>query len=455
MIATALVVAALCAAQDDREADMFGGTDGGTDGTAKVAQPAASPEDRVLVPPQPSLLAEQNDALTIGGQLFLRLNGSFSEEQTLGTMPLSSPSLLDLFADVRPNDRVRGFAQLRLGYDFTVVEGAADASLLRRPQVPFELLLDQLWLKLDVGRVAFITAGRQRIRWGTGRFFNPTDFINTDTRDSVDFFDQRLGVNLVKVHFPFEKLGWNLYLLGTLDNVQRPEQAGMAARAELLFGQIELAVSTLVKKDAPPRLGLDASAGLWLFDLRAETTVQRGLGAPKFAGELDFAERVFPEEIDTDDKFFFRGVFGADLTLKYSEQDTVILGAEYFYNQPGYQNAALYPFLALNGAFTPLFLGQHYLAGYAVLPKPLSLNDTSITLSTLANLSDASALARIDVQQSVLTFLTVNVFAGYHFGNVGELRLGFETPPLPPLLPDGLVLPTQIFDAGVALRLAL
>lgn len=457
MNALALLVIAF--AQDDREADMFGGGDEEKP-PAETAQegpddvrPDPTPDEREFAPPQTQLLTDQENALALGGQLFLRLNGNFSEDQTLGTMPLSSPSLVDVFADVRPNDRLRGFVQLRLTYDFTVVEGETD--FLGKPLVPFELLLDQLWVKLDLGRVAFITAGRQRIRWGTGRFWNPTDFINTDIRNSVDFFDQRLGVNLLKVHFPFEQLGWNLYLLGTLDNVDALDEAGIAARAELLFGEVEIALSTLVKKDAPLRLGLDASAGLWLFDLRAETTIQRGLGRPKFAGELDFEERKFPEEVDTDDDFFFQGVFGADLTLKYTDQDNVIIGAEYFYNQAGYANAELYPFLALNGAFTPLFLGQHYVAGYAVLPQPFSFNDTSITLSTIANLSDTSVLSRIDVQQSVLTFMTFNVFAGYHWGNIGELRLGFETPPVPPLLPNGFVLPTQIFDVGVALRLAL
>lgn len=419
---------------------------------AAASDAAQTLDDHEFAPPQTGLLAEQ-DSLALGGQLFLRFNGSFSEGQDLTTMPLSAPSLIDAFADVRPNDRLRGFAQVRFNYDFTIAEDATD--FLGNPRVPFELLLDQVWVKFDLWRVAFITAGRQRIRWGTGRFWNPTDFVNSDTRDSVDFFDQRLGVNLLKVHFPFEELGWNIYLLGTLDNVDTPDKAGIAARAEFLFGELELAVSTLVKKDAPLRLGLDASAGLWLFDLRAETTIQRGLGRPKFAGDLDFAARVFPEEVDTEEEIFFSGVFGADLTLKYSDQDNLILGAEYFYNQAGYQDAKLYPFLALNGAFTPLFLGQHYVAGYGVLPQPFSLDDTSITLSTIANLSDTSLLSRIDLQQSVLTSLTFNMFASYHWGNIGELRLGFETPPIPPLLPEGFVLPTQIFDVGIAARLAL
>lgn len=486
MNALALLLVLTAQAHDDpdrdREAEMFG-DDEGDKAPAETAsegpddaQPAVgAPDQREFAPPNEGLLGAQEEALAIGGQLFLRLNGSFREGDSIDNMPLGAPSLADLFADVRPNDRLRGFAQMRLTYDFTVVEG--QRNFIGQEGVPFQILLDQLWIKFDLGRVAFITAGRQRIRWGTGRFWNPTDFINTDIRNSVDFFDQRLGVDLLKVHFPFEQLGWNLYLIGTFEDVAsardlgedlddpaddgpltaQPGNIGMAARAEFLFGEMEVAVSTLVKRDSPLRLGLDASAALWWFDLRGEMIVQRGLTQTRFQAndDLDFAAGKFPDAIDTDDDFFFQGVFGADLQLTYSDQDSVIIGAEYFYNQAGYPNARLYPFLALNGAFTPLFLGQHYVGGYFVVPRPLSFNDTTVTTSTLANLSDLSVLSRVDLQQSLLTYLTLNVFASYHWGNIGEMHLGFEVDPAPPLLPAGISVPTQIFDVGVALRLAL
>lgn len=406
-------------------------------------------------PEQPGLIEEEETALAIGGQIFLRLNSALREDDALSDLRLSSPTLADVFADVRPTDRVRGFGQVRLSYDLTVQPG--ERNLFGQELQQFQILLDQLWVKFDLGRVAYVTAGRQRIRWGTGRFWNPTDFVNQDIRNSVDFFDQRLGVNLVKVHFPFEELGWNLYLIGTFDGVDIAEDAGVAARAEFLFGETELALSSLLKQDAPVRVGFDVSSGVWLFDLRAEGTLQRGLGRPRFEGTLNFEEGEIPEEVDTDQEWFFQGVFGGDLTLKYTDQDNVILGGEYFYNQTGYADARLYPFLALNGAFVPLYLGQHYAAGYLLLPGPFDFNNTNLTLSTLANLSDRSALSRLDVQQVVLTYLTVNFFVAAHWGQVGEFRLGLDIPPLPlvPGLEDGLTIPTEIIDVGVALRVSL
>lgn len=431
-------------ASDSREDAMFGNDAASTTSTAPSTLGALG-----------GMLESVADTTDVGGNLFLRLNGNVRDEQGIADAALSSPSLFDAYLDARPNDRLRAFAQVRLNYDFTIQPG--DVGLTGQPQEQLRIAFDQGWVKLDLGRVAYITAGKQRIRWGTGRFWNPTDFVNLDIRNSVDFFDQRLGVNLLKVHFPFEALGWNLYLLGKFEGIDVLEDTGVGARAEFVFGQMELALSTLVKKDAPLRVGADFSAGLWLFDVRAEATLQRGLDVDRFTGELDFDEGKIPELEDTDENWYASVVVGADIQLQYNDQDTVILGGEYFYNQAGYASAELYPFLVLNGAFRPLYLGQHYFGAYALASGPFSLNDTSLTLSTLGNLSDRSFLTRFDVQQVVLNWVTVNAFASVHYGNRGEFKLGIDIPPIPaiPGLADGFSLADDFFDVGVALRMEL
>jgi hypothetical protein len=429
------------ASTPDREADMFGG-DGDDGGEAGVQRGMISD----------SLLADADDALALGGQLFLRLNGAFREDESVTEGALSGPSLIDAFADVRPNDRVRGFAQLRFTFDYTVEDGELNA--LQQPLVPFELQLAQAWTKFDIGQVAYITAGRQRIRWGTGRFWNPSDFVNQEIRNSVDFFDQRTGVDLVKVHFPFEALGWNLYLIGTFNGVDVLNDSGLAARAEFLLGNAELALSSSVRKDAPLRFGADASAGIWIFDVKGEAAVSRGLGRKLFQGDLDFADSVFPEEVDPDDDdWWFQGVVGAEAAFKYTDTDTFSVGAEYFYNQAGYDSAELYPFLFLNDAYVPLYTGRHYAAVYAFAQGPFDFNDLSLTVSTLGNLSDLSFLSRFDVQYTLLQYLTVNAFVAGHWGKVGEFKLGLDVDPVPGLLPDGFKLNNEAVDAGVALRI--
>jgi hypothetical protein len=428
--------------RDAREADLFGSDEAG----------ALTPG--VLSAPGTGLLDERDDALALGGQLFLRLNSSFREGAGVGDGTVVGPSLLDTFADVRPNDRVRGYAQLRFNFDYTVLPG--ERNFLGLEQQPFTLQLAQAWVKFDLGQVAYVTAGRQRIRWGTGRFWNPTDFINQEIRNSVDFFDQRVGVDLVKVHFPMEALGWNLYLIGVIGGVDVVRDTGLAARAEFVLGEAELALSSFVKNNAPLRFGADLSAGLWIFDVKAEGVLSRGLGRRLFEGDFDIDNAELPTEVDTDGRWFFEGVVGAEAQVKYTDTDTVAFGAEYFYNQAGYPTASIYPFLFFNGAFTPLYTGQHYVAVYASAPSPLQFNDLALILSTLGNLSDLSFLTRFDVQYTLLQWVTINAFVVGHWGNVGEFKLGLDIPPLPivPGLENGFVLENEVVDVGLALRMA-
>jgi hypothetical protein len=472
-----LAVAAQGAGEaQNREADMFGDPSDAAPAPAEApaedAAPAANRDDDIfggattttttttpstlspgLATANSAILQDAEDALAIGGQLFLRLNGTVRETQTLSEAALTAPSILDAFADVRPNDRVRAYAQVRFTFDYTVEDGETGA--FGQELSNFDFQLAQAWTKFDLGRVAYVTAGRQRIRWGTGRFWNPTDFVNQEIRNSVDFFDQRVGVDLLKVHFPFEALGWNLYLISMFDGVDVLEDTGLAARAEFVLGDAELALSSSVKKDAPLRFGADASAGIWLFDVRGEAVVSRGLGRKLFKGDFDFGASppLLPEEVDPDDDdWWFQGTVGAEASFKYTDTDSFAVGAEYFYNSAGYDDASLYPFLFLNNAYTPLYTGRHYAALYAFAQGPFDFDELSLTVSTLGNLSDLSFISRFDVSYQLLQYVTCNAFVAGHWGSVGEFKLGVDVDPVPGILPDGFVIENDLVDVGVALR---
>jgi hypothetical protein len=472
MIAALVVAAAFAAQAADRpsEADLFGGD------STTVTEPPPSPggappagasrEDDIFggasveVPAggglMPDALQDAMDSFDVGGLLFLRADASVPDDVEPIEATTSSRNLLDVYLDARPTDRVRAFAGFRVGFDPTVAPGSTDA--FGNPQEQLTFALDQLWLKGDVSQLAFVTVGRQRIKWGASRFWNPTDFMNQAKRDPLDVFDRRLGVDLVKLHVPFEDLGWNAYFLASLDDVTSPWKVGGAARLEAaVLDSAEVTVSTAFREGAPFKLGADVSAGVWLFDVRAEGAVQKGVRTPMYFGEIDIDSFTFPRAIDVSSAWVFQGVLGADVTIPYSEQDNVIVGAEYFYNQLGYDDPDIYPWLLLNGAFTPLYLGEHYAALYGVLYGPGSFNDTGVTASALANLSDGSALVRLDLSQVVLTKVTLNAYGATHLGTEGgELRFGLEVPPTPliPELADGFVIPTPFVDVGVGARVA-
>jgi hypothetical protein len=144
------------------------------------------------------------------------------------------------------------------------------------------------------------------------------------------------------------------------------------------------------------------------------------------------------------------------------------VGAEYFYNQPGYPDASLYPGLLSNNTGVPqlnfFYTGRHYAALFASFPAPYSWNYTTFTLSTIGNLSDRSAVSRLDYSLTVLTHLSFEAFVAAHFGyKAGEFRLGAdfaEQTAIDPMTGTCFTIPAQsrdplLFDFGLALRLKI
>ena len=434
--------------QAPREADIFASPE------VEVAQPQqAPPVDADAMAVQ---LEQTNDPLTLGGNLFLRLQYDMLERGNLETFRLVSPNWANLFLDSRPSSRLRGYMRGRVLFNPAIGDSQTNP-LTQQPMQQTTWLLDQLWLKFDVAQRAYFTVGRQRVRWGVGRFWNPTDFLNRMRLDPLAIVDARVGATLIKLNVPIESLGYNFYGIANLTDVQTAQDVGGAVRAELVWGPAEIALSGgRGQAGGPWQLGVDASAGLGLLDVRFEVALQHGVQQTFFKSEP--GQRA-PTAFLRDKQWLAQALGGAEMTLRYSDTDTVTFGVEYFYNQLGYADASLYPQVLASavrsGQPIPfLYLGIHYLAGFVYLPAPGSFNIGSITGSAIANLSDQSVISRLDVQARVLTYMDVNVYGTYHFGREGEFRFPLNVPAgLVPSLPNGLAQAPPSSEIGVGLRL--
>lgn len=468
-------------------------------------------------PPQGIVSRERDDSLRIGGQVYLRAVTAALESQDVRAWRLSSPSLLDVYADVRPNERVRGFALGRLLHDPTVAPAdarvpAASLSTFIQPQTAAAAgasgeprgVLDQLWVNFDVERRAFVTVGRQHAKWGVGRFWNPTDYLHPVRRDPLAVFDERVGTTMVKVHVPWEARGWNAYGVavfedlagdpprradGTPDGVNRLGRLGAGGRVEVVVAGVELGADALVQSGHRPRFGVDLSTGLWDLDVYAEAALRTSVDTPRWREVPGTTSRDLLGRFERHDPLGFtpQVVAGVTYSANYSDEDAVTVGGEYFYDHSGYDSPRIYPFLLAvsslspvpavtfdaGGAtttvgnpfagqpapFTPFYLGRHYGGVFAALPAPGSWNDTTFTLSVLGNLSDRSFVARLDHSVLLLTYLRLETFAAGHFGaREGEFRAGFTIPPGTTIagVPAGAVgTEPLVFQAGVALRVSL
>jgi hypothetical protein len=513
VIAAAFLFPAVAAAQDKRpsEDEMFGGGEQkvapvpeskGAEPPAAAAPPAASlpaeppaagaataeARDDVLLTkgdagPQLSADVAPENPLTIGGQLYLRAQTSAQEHAYPDRWRLVSPNLLDAYFDARPNERVRAFIRGRVCFDPTAPPSGSAASTNMNLASPTgfttlnasrgpSAVLDQMWIAFDIEHKVFVTAGKQHVKWGTGRFWTPTDYLHPIKRNPLDVFDARPGATMLKLHFPWESRAWNFYAFGVIEDPNTASntlrQVAGAGRAELVEGPAELGLDFLVKRDQKPRVGADFSIGLGDFDLYTDvglragsevTMVTQNPSAPMIMcadGTMvtDFAN-AFGTRQDSGVKPQIAS--GVTWARKYNDNDVFTLGGEYFYNSIGYDDPAIYPGLFAKNQINFFYTGRHYAALFASLPAPYSWNYTTFTLSTIGNLSDLSFVSRFDYSVTILTHLTFEAFAAVHYGQLGgEFRLGFD---LTSCGADGRPMTfsqsAPLVDLGVALRLKI
>ena len=426
-----------------------------------------------------------DDPLKIGGQFYLRAIAQANQGVSFGNTSFSSPTLVDVYFDGRPSDRLRGMIVGRLSFDptqpnqITLFPGAnpSDGSTgtpgatRANPNV----LLDQAWLRFDIARTVFVTAGKQHVKWGTSRFWNPTDFLSPQRRDPLAVFDARTGASMLKLHVPWEATGWNFYGIAMLDNAGPASTLGRiggAARAELVLGEAELGLSTVLQRSRKPRFGLDISSALGPLDVYAEAALKKGTDTPQYRlpEGITFQELIEQAqglEINTledlkklpVESYFPGGLTpqisgGANYTFAYSETDNAIVGVEYFYNSTGYDTPIAYPYLIAQGAFQPFYVARHYGGFYGVLVGPGSWDKTTFIFSTLGNLSDMSFISRLDVSHRALSYLTVEAYTAMNYGTKGgEFRFALDYPPFE--IDGRALVPAPTIQVGAGLRINL
>jgi hypothetical protein len=441
---------------------------------ASAATPPGNDRDALLLgspeggPAHLSDYQAPENPLAIGGQLYLRAQSSGLQGQGFRDWSISTPNLMDVYLDARPNPRVRAFVLGRMSFNPTAPPGDAAAPLSTMSGGAFSggsptgfttfaagrgptSVLDQMWLRFDIKQRVFVTAGRQHVRWGTGRFWQPTDYLHAVKRNPLDVFDARPGATMLKLHVPWEDRGWNFYGFAVTEdpNAATPtlRQVAGGARAEIVIADAEIGLDILAKAGRKPRVGIDFSTGIWEFDVYADVGFQSGEDfnvVQRVTNPIDGTPCVTPPGATVNDiaseyavvplsGLQTRAVGGINWVHKYNDNDIFTIGAEYFYNQPGYTDTSLYPGLLFNQSGTPMlnffYTGRQYGALFASFPMPYSWNLSTFTLSTLGNLTDMSFISRLDFSYVLLTHLSLETFIGVHYGSEGgEFRLGFDVP---------------------------
>lgn len=477
------------AADRPAEEELFGAPASASPSKQSAAPSSPEPEEA----PAPSRLSDQDargmapsetqdafetgevgpvDPLKVGGQVYLRSFAQFLENVAPSRARFSAPTLVDGYLDARPNSRLRGFVLARMSYDPALDTSSALNQLLGTSVSPLQIAanpgvaLDQAWLRFDIDRVVFVTAGQQHVRWGTGKFWNPTDFLTPQRRNPLLPFDPRVGASMVKLHIPYEEKGWNFYALALFNNDGPSStlgKVGGAARAEVVVNTFELGVDAVIQRGRRPRFGLDLSGALGPLDVYAEAALKTGSEGTRWRvvplpeGGDSLVRSV--EELPSPSGLTPAITGGFSWTFAYADNHTATLGLEYFYNSLGYTDPSLYPWLIYQNAFQPFYVGKHYASVYLLFPAPWDKDHANFTLSNLGNLADLSFVSRLDYSVRVLTHLTLEAFIAGHYGNkTGEFRLQVDIRPgltINGIAVPSVFLPASVFEMGVGARISI
>jgi len=230
-----------------------------------------------------------------------------------------------------------------------------------------------------------VRVGRQRITWGTGRFWSPLDILNPFSAIQLER-EQRIGVDAVLIERKFGALS-------RLSAVYAPRHAGGDSSAALRWHA--------------NRAGIDYSfvAGRFAGDRVAGADVATQLGDAGLRAELTGARRE-------DGSSYRRALVG----LGYAFPNTLTLSGELYYNGAGASERIAYDFASLFAGRIHS-VGRRYFGGYAGYEITPLLKWTNYLV---VNLADRSRYLSPSLTYSLKTNVDLTVGAQLFRGSQGS-----------------------------------
>ena len=428
-----------------------------------------------------SSLDEQDNRLDIGGKLFFSTFILSGNETDVGESNFNNNATVNLYFDAPLADDVRFFYQQKITHS---IEGNDSLITLFLSQFSANSDIDQLWLKFSLKDQYYFTLGRQPTKLGSGLVWQPTDFLNANQLNPLDIFDQRLGVNLIKLQIPFSDRGINLYAIAQLNEVETLQDIGALFRMEYLTrsGEYALTVNTQQKKAS--RFGFDFSKGIKILDFTLSAALIHNDPTPFFEGDFSLEDNLIqefldgPDNIDRSDQWFRQVSSGFLYSKSIFDSQSLLINGEVFYNQAGYKDSDLLTYniisslipninlpnnssdptasnttnnTASNASFNPLYFSRYYAAlGFTLMGLGKD-KDQTVTVLTINNLDDQTGVLQILYSAQPFRDLSLSTSTGWFYGGEGTFRPNIDFSNI--LLLDGLSISPPRFSAEIQFTL--
>jgi hypothetical protein len=287
----------------------------------------------------------------------------------------------------------RVFARLRTFYDPTGISSGnpTSASSFTNPygfgsgtSDNLSVSLDELNISANIDHQIFLTIGRQKVKYGAAKFFNPTDFLNPEPFNFFLPTDERQGVDMVKAQFPSGTS--NFYLAGLPGNPTTGGPAGGYIREELAYDSFagildagEISLSGFLPKNQNGKAGFDISQAVGDLDVYFEGALEQD---SLVAGKWDDANSV-----------------GISWDIRYADRSTNIVNLQAEHFQVG--NLEEFGVFAIT------------------LDQPGDLTDITFVQTNLLDLIDNSGLSRLSAVYQFTQQISGQVYVTAEWGHLG------------------------------------
>ncbi|MBT5953584.1 hypothetical protein HOG98_02575 [bacterium] len=322
-------------------------------------------------------------------------------ESTVSNNRLQFYSDADFFLDFRFQKGVKGFMDIYLGQ-------------INDPNVPSAqsliINIKEYFVDFNLDYTSYFRVGKQYLKWGQGHFWNPIDFVNVDKKDFLNLNQALEGVYGLKVHIPNGTRS-NLYFFLNSQQSDEPSDLSLVSKYEIALKNIELGISTLIKRNQSSRFGLEASTYLFGFDILSELSI--------FNGKEPFMNGSDVQYKSESRQYQWMGQLSK--SINWERPNRVRVTYEHYYQTNGFEtlnwtDTSLIDSLVEENIYIPNQLSKHYHSAFITISEfPYHSSNTFVNI--LQNFNDGSGLMNLGWTYTLINELTFNNSLIFYFGD--------------------------------------
>lgn len=366
-----------------------------------------------------------SDEVRIGGRYSMSISGGagWADLSTVAdnlfepdATPLTTDLSAQIYLDARPDEELRILAKATTSYPFETGDDRSFEDVVR---------VDEVFADFQWGDSVFFRAGKQTLNWGVGYFYSPADLLSLAEIDPDDPEAELEGPLAVKANIPVDI--HNVYLYVLPEYADEPLDTGVAAKGEVVVGDMEITGGIIYQRDIAPAGMMTLSTTLGDFNVFAEGMVSYGSNR-RFVRETEGFPGV--EVYTVDDEIFFSATAGTSYSYSPDEREgSLMITAQYLYNGEGYEDPAILTDnqMAIGGFLTAgdlvpgdlMNAGRHYSAAQVSWRNILE-SDVTGSIFWLQNYSDMSARVTPSLSTTLFDAVSLSLQMPLAFGESGD-----------------------------------